>query len=82
MTVEKGEDLENQPDFSPGANSVTPALVSLDPHPTPKALGALRPFPSSGVSENSKKTWIWKNWIWKTWIWKTDFPILLLLNHQ
>lgn len=78
MTVEKGEDLENQPGFngnlSLSASGVTTAHTSLDPHLTAKALGGLRPFPSSGLSENVTKTWIWETWIWKTWIWKTDFP--------
>lgn len=73
VTVEKTEDLENQPGFkgnlSLSANGVTSAHMSLDPHLTPKALGGLRPFPSSGLSENIMKTWIWK-----TWICKTDFP--------
>lgn len=67
MTVEKGADVENQPgfscDLSLSANSES-ANVSLDPHLTPKILGALRPFSSLGLSENIKKTWIWK----------TDFP--------
>lgn len=43
----KGEDLENQPGFSCGLSLSTKsarfAHVSLDPHLTTKALGALRP---------------------------------------
>lgn len=72
VTVEKGEGLENQPGFSCDLSlsaSSESAHVALDPHLTPKALGALRPFPSLELSENIKKTWVWK-----TWIWKTDFP--------
>lgn len=61
VTVEKGEGLENQPGFSCDQSlsaSSESAHVALDPHLTPKALGALRPFPSLELSENIKKTWI------------------------
>lgn len=49
VTVEKAEDLGNQPGFkgnlSLSANGVTSAHMSLDPHLTPKGFGWSQAIP-------------------------------------
>lgn len=62
VTVEKHEDLANQPSFNCNlilkarSKSITFAHASLSPQLNPKVLGVLGRLPFSGLSENMRET--------------------------